>query len=214
MFKVDLHTHSIHSPDGGIGSEQYKHALSTGLVDYVAVTDHNSISFAKELQASFGDRVVIGEEIMTSVGEIIGLYLEEKIYPGLSPIDTIKLIKDQGGLVYIPHPLETFRHGLQIDVLEQIQDHIDIVEIGNGRALLQSKYAQILVWSNLNHLIGAASSDAHGRLGLGRTYTSVTEIPTRDSLLHLLQKGTPTINRPSLMALLYPKYNRLSKRFS
>ena len=214
MFKIDLHTHSKASPDGGINARQYEDALSTGLLDCIAITDHNRIDFAQEQSKRLGDKIIIGEEIMTSGGEIIGLFLKEKIPANLTPIDTIKLIKDQQGLVYIPHPLETFRHGLQINVLEEIIGLIDIVEVGNGRALNQSKYSQILVWSNLNHIIGAASSDAHGILGLGNTYTSVSEIPNRLNIKELLNKGTPIIKRPSLRALLYPKLNRLNKRLN
>ena len=214
MVKIDLHTHSTASPDGGISADQYEEAIIKGVVDMVAITDHNRIDFAKKLAKKFGDKIIVGEEILTTGGEIIGLYLEEKIPANLTPIDTIRLIKEQGGLVYIPHPLETFRNGLQINTLEEILDFIDIVEIGNGRAVFQSKYAQILVWSNLNHLAGAASSDAHGKHGLGHTYTSVSELPTKNNIKELLIKGTPILKRPTLRALLYPKYYRIIQRYS
>jgi predicted metal-dependent phosphoesterase TrpH len=212
MFKLDLHTHSTASPDGSISVKQYEDVIAKGVLDCVAITDHNRIDFAKKLFKSFGDKIIVGEEIMTANGEIIGLFLEEKIPANLTPIDTIRLIKDQGGLVYIPHPLETFRHGLQINIIEELVDYIDIIEIGNGRALFQYKYSQMLVWSNLNHIVGAASSDAHGKLGLGHTYTSIEELPTKYNLTKLLEKGTPILKRPSLRALLYPKINRLSKK--
>src|ERR1039457_5438980 len=104
MFKVDLHTHSPASPDGGISADQYIEAISTGVLDCVAITDHNRINFAKKLNHSVGDKIIIGEEIMTSGGEIIGLYRNEQVPANLTPIDTIRIIKDQGGLVYIPHP--------------------------------------------------------------------------------------------------------------
>ncbi len=84
--------------------------------------------------------------------------------------------------------LENTRKGLQINVLEEIVDYIDIVEIGNGRALLQSKYSQVLVWTNLNNLIGVASSDAHGKYGFGRTYTSIHDAPSRNNILSELAK--------------------------
>lgn len=214
MYKIDLHTHSSSSPDGGITAKQYEDIISSGVLDCIAITDHNRISLAKKMRELLGDRIIVGEEIMTLDGEIIGLYLEKKVPKNLTALDTVRLIKEQGGLVYIPHPLETFRHGLQIDVLEELVDFIDIVEVGNGRAVLQSKYSQILVWSNLNHLPTAASSDAHGKLGLGHTYTNVHELPTKDSLKSLLVKGTPIAQRPRLRALLYPKYHRLSKKFN
>ena len=214
MFKVDLHTHSTDSPDGGITSAQYRHALSTGLLDCIAITDHGSITFAEKLREEVGDKIIVGQEIMTSDGEIVGLYLKEKVPHRLTPIDAIKAVKEQDGLVYIPHPLESRRHGLQINILDELTDNIDIVEVGNGRSLLQYRYTQMLVWANLNHVAVAASSDAHGKSGLGHTYTSVSEIPTKNTLLKLLLGGTPIIKRPSVKALLYPKYNRVKSRYS
>src|SRR5580765_8441960 len=98
MFRVDLHTHSVASPDGGISADQYAHALSTGLLDVIAITDHNQIDFALNL-------------------------------------------KDQGGLVYIPHPFETVRKGLHPATLEELIDYVDVVEICNGRVLLQNRSA-------------------------------------------------------------------------
>ena len=86
MFKVDLHTHSSASHDGGISFEQYQLALSTGLLDAIAVTDHNSIETAQALHELLGDQIIVGEEIMTSQGEIIGLFLKQPIAPGQSAV--------------------------------------------------------------------------------------------------------------------------------
>ncbi len=212
MFKVDLHTHSIASPDGGITAEQYHHLLEKGVLDCIAVTDHNRIDFATRLHEQLGDRIIVGEEIMTNAGEIVGLFLQEPIQPGLAPLDTVRHIKDQGGLVYIPHPFETFRKGLHPAVMEDIIDFIDIVEVCNGRAFAQNRSSQTVVWTKLNHKIGAASSDAHGQRGIGRTYTRLSDMPSRDNLLKLLVTGTPITRRPSMRALLYPKLNRLRKK--
>jgi hypothetical protein len=212
MFKIDLHTHSSASQDGGITADQYAHVLSTSILDVIAVTDHNHIDFAVDLQQRFGDRVIVGEEIMSTGGEIIGLYLKKRIPPRLSPLETIKQIKEQGGIVYIPHPFESIRKGLHPRVMEELIDYLDIVEICNGRAFLQNRSAQAVVWAKLNHIVGAASSDAHGIRGLGRTYTDVTTLPDRDSLITLLGQGIPVTSRPSVRSLLYPKYHHLRRK--
>lgn len=212
MFKIDLHTHSSASKDGGITADQYAHAISTNVLDMIAVTDHNQIDFARHLQERFGDRVIVGEEIMSTGGEIIGLYLHKRVPPRLSPLETIKHIKDQGGIVYIPHPFESIRKGLHPGVMEELVKHLDIIEICNGRAFLQNRSAQALVWAKLNHVVGAASSDAHGVRGLGRTYTDVPELPSKQTLVELLAKGVPVTSRPSMRALLYPKYNHLRRK--
>lgn len=213
MFKVDLHTHSSHSPDGGISAAQYIKALETGLVDVVAVTDHNDASFALQLHRELGDRIIVGEEIMSTHGEIIGLYLNQTIPGGMSPQDTIRAIKEQGGIVYIPHPFETFRKGMDPHTLETVGGQVDILEVCNGRAFMQNRSAQAVVWARLNNTLGAASSDAHGFRGLGRTYSDLPELPTRDNILDLMPRAVLRTGHPSARALLYPKYNRFRKRF-
>lgn len=212
MYKIDLHTHSSASPDGGITAAQYQQALERGTIDVVAVTDHNSIALGQALQQQLGDRIIVGEEIMTTHGEIIGLYLEQAIPGGLSPEETIRQIKDQQGLVYIPHPFETVRKGVSPQTLEAIADYVDIIEVCNGRAFLQNRSAQTVVWARLNSVPAAASSDAHGIKGLGRTYTDIEDMPTRETLAGLLDKGVLRTGQPSIQALLYPKYHRLRKR--
>lgn len=212
MYKVDLHTHSSTSPDGGITPEQYQKALETGLLNAIAITDHNAITTALDLHNALGDAIIVGEEIMTTHGEIVGLYLTDLVPAGLSPHETVKRIKDQGGIVYIPHPFETFRKGMDPHTLEQIADFVDIIEVCNGRAFMQNRSAQAVVWARLNQKDSAASSDAHGYRGLGRTYSDLPEMPTRDNLLQILDRSVLRTQHPTVRALLYPKYHRLRKR--
>lgn len=211
-FKIDLHTHSTASPDGGITKEQYEQLLLTGVLDCVAITDHNRIDFALDLQQRLGDRVIVGEEIMSSAGEIIGLYLTSVIPAGLTPLETVRQIKDQGGIVYVPHPFETVRKGLHPSVLEELTDYIELVEVCNGRAFMQNRTAQAVVWAKLNYKPGIASSDAHGIHGIGRTYTELHEMPTQTTLLELTKTSVIRTGSPTVRSLLYPKYHRLRRK--
>lgn len=212
MFKVDLHTHSDASADGGITKHQYQQILNKGILDTVAITDHNTAEFALQMKEELGDQIIVGEEIMTSHGEIVGLYLSATIPGGLSPLDTIRRIKDQGGLVYIPHPFETIRKGMSPQALEEVADYVDIIEVCNGRAFMQNRSSQAVVWARLNQKVGAASSDAHGFKGVGRTFNSLAEIPAKETLVGLLDHGVLRTGTPSARALLYPKYHRLRKK--
>ena len=212
MYKIDLHSHSVVSPDGGITADQYAKILQSDKLDYIAVTDHNQIDFALGLQAQLGEQIIVGEEIMTSQGEIVGLYLKELIMPGQTARQTAEAIKAQGGVVYIPHPFETFRKGMHPSVLESIAELVDIIEVCNGRAFLQNRGSQAVVWSRLNNVAGAASSDAHGHAGLGNTFTIVAEPPTPETIASLVQAGTPRTKTPTVRALLYPKYHRARKK--
>lgn len=212
MFRIDLHTHSVASPDGGITLKQYKKILEAGILDCIAITDHNRIDFATQAKSILGERIIVGEEIMTSLGEIVGLFLDEPIKPGMSPEETIQAIREQNGVVYIPHPFETIRKGLHPATLELIQNDVDVLEVCNGRAFLQDHSQQALVWAKLNKVSSAASSDAHGVVGLGRSFTILNQIPSRDTLISLLKNGTLQTKRPRVRGLLYPKYHTIRKK--
>src|SRR5690606_3298386 len=98
-------------------------------IDIVGITDHNEIKGAQEFKKfleKFGIKVIVGEEIFSSKGEIIGLFLSEKIEPGMSPRDTMLEIKKQGGLVYIPHPYDEKRYKTVL-AEEEIEKNSDLI---------------------------------------------------------------------------------------
>lgn len=211
-YKIDLHTHSVASPDGSLTAEHYRQALEQGKLDCVAVTDHNTIDFAVALQKELGKaKVIVGEEITTTQGEIIGLYLKKVVPAGLTPAQTVAAIRQQGGLVYVPHPFETVRKGLTMHSLEKIADDVDIIEICNGRAVFQNCAALAATWAVAHAKPGAASSDAHGNIGWCRTYSVISHPPTQRTLPQLLAHASHAAAFPGVRALLYPKFNRLRK---
>lgn len=109
---------------------------------------HNSIAGAleaREIAARICPdlRIIVGEEVKSSAGDIIGLFLEEEIPKGLSPLDTVKRIKDQGGLVSIPHPFDRIRRGpLPKWALEEVAPHAHFVEVLNARTVLPADLAR------------------------------------------------------------------------
>jgi len=211
-IKVDLHTHSVASPDGGLKAEEYGRLLTDRSFDALAVTDHNTIKLAHSLHSSLGERLIIGEEITTTEGEIIGLFLSRVIPPQQTARATAEAIKAQGGLVYVPHPFETLRNGLAADSLQSIVDLVDIIEVHNGRAVFQNRGPAAATWARLNRKVMAASSDAHGAKGLGSTYQVLSKLPTSQNLVAELATARLVTNRPPLYTLLYPKLHRLRRR--
>ncbi len=208
-MKIDLHTHSEASKDGGISPEQYAKVLQDEILDCIAITDHDRIDFALGMQKALGpENIIVGQEITTTQGEIIGLFLKEPVEPGLNAQNTIDAIKAQGGLVYIPHPFETVRKGMKADLLTALRDDIDIVEAHNGRAFFQNFSKEANNWADTNGSVKAASSDAHGVAGLGFTYTYIDELPTADNLVALLKNGNLISKRPPIWTLALPKFNR------
>lgn len=213
MFKVDLHTHSVASPDGALNLNHYKKMLEKGKLDCVAVTDHNTVERALKIQKELGaDKIIVGEEINTSEGEIIGLYLTKTVPPKLTAAQTIQQIHDQKGLVYIPHPFETVRKGVSLKTLDDVAKNVDLIEIYNGRSIFQDKSLLAIEWSVKHKVPGAASSDSHGYSGWGRTYTILKEMPTKANLARLIAEAKYQRAFPGLIAVVYPKVNRIRKK--
>lgn len=208
MPKVDLHTHSQASPDGSLCAEDYATMLESGMLDYIAITDHDQIDFAVTLQKQLGEQIIVGEEITTTDGEIVGLYLREVVPAGLSAAETVQRIHAQGGLVYVPHPFETVRKGITMETLDTIAAEVDIVEIYNGRTL-QDQGDKAAAWVVAHKVAGAASSDAHGKRGWGNTYSTLAEVPSRENLVKILRTATYATRSVGLFGRLYPKLNRL-----
>lgn len=213
-IKIDLHTHSVASPDGALTLDDYRNMLQTGRLNYIAITDHNTIDYALRIQAGLGrlgERIIIGEEVKTTGGEIIGLYLQEAVPKAMDPEETVRAIRRQGGLVCIPHPFETVRSGMSLEVLDSIADSVDIVEVHNGRAIFQNFSKKAYAWAAKYNCRGVASSDSHGPSGWGRTYTRIAAEPTRETLVQLLHDCQYVTGFPGVHGVLYPKLNRFRK---
>ncbi|HWG82632.1 MAG TPA: PHP-associated domain-containing protein, partial [Gaiellales bacterium] len=139
------------------------------------VTDHNEISGA--LEAAALDRpitVIVGEEVKTSQGEVIGLFLREKIERGLPMADTIAEIHRQGGLVLMPHPFDRLHTIPSAATLHRLLDEIDIFEVYNSRLMFDTFNDDALRFATKYNLVQSAGSDAHVLQGIG---TAINRIP-------------------------------------
>lgn len=214
MHKIDLHTHSEASADGGLTLLQYEQKIHNGSLQQIAITDHNRIDFAVQAHKKLGDVIIVGEEIMTTEGEVIGLFLRKLIEPYKSLQETVLAIKNQGGIVYIPHPFETMRSGVSEESLEKITDQVDIIEVYNGRAMQRTAQAKALAWAKAQEVAAAASSDAHGGSGWGRTYTSCEYNCTSDTIVDELSRGQLMCKDVGMIGRLYPTLHRTRKKIT
>lgn len=211
MLKIDLHTHSILSHDGGISLKGYQQIIKKKVLDYIAITDHNQIEFAQIARKKLGPQIIVGEEILTQDGEIIGLFLKQKIKAHQPLKNTIAQIKKQKGLVYIPHPLETWRHGVGLGLVSKHTESIDIIEIFNARSLV-SQRKMLQKFSCSNNLSFASSSDAHCQLGIGSAYSFVKNPPNSKNLTNQLKNGRLSATKATPVSLLCPTLNKLKKK--
>lgn len=189
MVRFDCHVHTVRSHDAIITTRQIERALH-GKVDVIAVTDHNSITMALEARRLFGVRIIIGEEINTGEGEVVGLFLDERIKPGRGLERTLKEIKAQGGFSYLPHLFDDRRRA-QTDVVmvNNLLNLVDAVEVFNARTTYRAN-EKAVNYANGRGLLMCAGSDAHVFYEIGRGVTILDEIP-RDAehLRHLFRKA-------------------------
>ncbi len=192
-LRVDLHVHTRFSRDSATPLDRLvARCIETGL-DCIAVTDHNTIEGALEVQRIAPFRVIVGEEIKSRGGEIIGLFLSEPIPRDLSSLETVERIRKQGGLVAIPHPFDHFRRSvIDAQALQEVLPHVDIVEGFNARNTFQRDNRTAQKLAHEHGLLTSAVSDAHTLVELGRTYVEVPDFDgTSQGLRDALAQGTP-----------------------
>ena len=182
-----MHGHTRWSGDCRLDLPELERAAARAGLDAVCITDHNEVAGAQALAARGHLRVVVGEEVRTSEGEIIGLFLAERIPPRLSPAETVAAIKAQGGLVYLPHPRDRFRGSrLSAAALEAILPAVDILEVFNARNLLAGDNVRARALARRHGLRMGAGSDFHTAGEVGRAYLDLPEFRTPAELLGLL----------------------------
>ncbi len=189
-MRIDLHVHTAYSEDCWIPLEAVMKAVSRSRVDAIAVMDHNEIEGALRLAEMAPFPVIVGEEISSSHGEIAGLFLQEWIQPGLSMEETIARVREQGGLVYISHPLaRDVPSALGRENLRAIIEEVDILEGFNARILCQADNLAAQEIARQRGIPLAAGSDAHFAREIGRAGVEVDDFATPQELLQALQQG-------------------------
>ena len=190
--KVDMHMHSERSPDSRMRpAEQARRIKETGL-DVVCATDHNTIEGGLRLrEVADGFRVIVGSEILSRDGEIIGLFLERDVPPRLPAEETIARIRDQGGVVSIPHPFSRNRlNHIRGPVLERIRASIDAIEVFNAREALTSDNLRAAQYASEHRIAGAVASDAHRPAEIGSAWLEMDDFADRDGFVAALRGGT------------------------
>jgi predicted metal-dependent phosphoesterase TrpH len=183
LWNVDLHSHTKWSKDCLTEFEEIITIAKKRGIDRIAITDHNTADGAIAMQKIAPDLVIVGEEIMTNQGEILAYYVRESIPAGLSPMETIKRLRDQGAVISVSHPYDRLRKGAwEEDQLLQIIEHVDAIEIYNARCIFPVDNDKALKFAQEHHLCGTAGSDAHTRIEYGRAMTRLRPFQNADEM--------------------------------
>jgi len=204
LIDVDLHMHTDHSHDCATPAEVLLARAQAQGLGAIAVTDHNEISGALEASALAQDggvKVIVGEEIKTAgQGEVIGLFIREKIPRDLSLKETVAEIKRQGGLVYVPHPFDRIHSVPDYQHLLTILDDVDAIEVFNPRVAIGAFNDEAVRFAAKYRIVAGAGSDSHVAQGLGSVRIRMRDFDGPKEFLQSL-RDADILTRPS--SLLY-----------
>ncbi len=195
-IRVDMHCHTRLSKDSLNDPVRLVQVAAERGLDALCVTDHNGLANALALARTPGlpVRVIPSEEVKTTEGEIIGYFLCELVPRGLTPEDTARRIREQGGLVCVPHPFDSMRTAsrLRTDALVRLVEAglVDIIEVFNARSVNPDDNRAAMQFARRYGLAESAGSDAHTLVEVGRAYVSVPPFDTAQEFLDALRAGT------------------------
>jgi predicted metal-dependent phosphoesterase TrpH len=212
-IRVDMHTHCEASRDSRTPVRVQAARIKEVGLDVVCATDHDTIEGALRLrELADGYRIVVGEEVSSADGDLIGLFLERPVPPGLSGEETIARIREQGGLVCVPHPFSRNRRfRIRRAALERLWPHVDCVETFNAREAFAQDNRRAAAFAAERAIPAALGSDAHTPWELGRAYLEMDDFADATGFLAALRGGAPHGTLAGLGVHVRTRYDRLRK---
>jgi hypothetical protein len=213
FLSVDFHTHTVTSKDSLTSAEQLVRACHRLGLDRIVVTDHNTITGARATQALDPELVIVGEEIMTTRGEILAAYVCEEVPPRLSPQETILRLRGQGAFVSVSHPFDAWRSGAwQLYDLLEIVPMVDAIETFNARCMKPGANRLAAAFSRAYGLAGTAGSDAHAAFELGTARVILPQFTGPDELRKVIGQGKVHGRLSPLWVHFVSRYASLRKK--
>ncbi|HYK69911.1 MAG TPA: PHP domain-containing protein [Streptosporangiaceae bacterium] len=195
LIRVDCHLHTALSGDAVTTIDELAERVEQERLDVVFITDHNVTAAAVEAaERGIGARVIVGEEIRTTDGDVIGLFLTERIPYVLPLAEAIGKIRERGGLIYLPHPYDPGRSTIKPAISERLcaEGIADVVEVFNAKIEDQEHNVQAAKLAARYDLPGGAGSDAHDPEGIGAAYLEMPDFDGPADFLAALRQATIT----------------------
>ena len=184
-------------------------------INCLGIADHNTIAGAKKMKEIAPFSIIVGEEILTLDGEVIGFFLSQEIPSKLSMKETVAQIKAQNGLVCIPHPYDRLRMSVFRDqVFDDIMNDVDIIEAFNARSLSAGSSTRARQLAQKYGKPASAGSDAHTLPEIGNAYVEMPDFNGKEEFLASLAKGKISGNKSNPTAHFVSTWNRLKNRLS
>jgi predicted metal-dependent phosphoesterase TrpH len=214
-LKADLHIHTEYSMDCVIPLDQLIERCLEMEINCVAIADHGTVEGALILKKKAPFSVIVAEEILTTDGEIMGMFLQETIPSGITVSEAISRIRAQNGLICVPHPFDMFRQSaLGRKVLKKIVSQVDIIEVFNARILPFQNQNNTVTFAEKNSLSKSAGSDSHTLPEIGNAYVEMPEFSGKDDFLKALAQGKIFGHKTNPLVHFASLKNRITKRFN
>ncbi|HET7142829.1 MAG TPA: PHP-associated domain-containing protein [Anaerolineales bacterium] len=195
-ISLEFHCHTRVSKDSLTRPADLVFAARRKGIDRVIITDHNSIAGAREARTIDPELIIIGEEIMTSKGEILAAFVQEHIPADLTPQETIRRLKEQGAFISVSHPFDQLRKGgwKENDLLE-ILPFVDAIEIYNSRCMFPRFNNRASEFAKQHNVAGTVGSDAHAAFELGRSLLYVDQFTSPQELRQVIRGAKMKLKR-------------------
>ena len=214
MIKADLHIHTRYSMDCHTPLDKIIQRCQALGIHCIAIADHGTAEGALEMQKIAPFKVIVAQEILTTHGEIMGMFLKETIPSGISPQEAVKRIHEQGGLVNIPHPFETIRgSALKDGMMDEIASEIDLIEVLNARSPFGRVRRKSEAFAAKHGIPGGAGSDAHRVSEIGNVFIEMPDFNSKEEFLNALVQGKIGGKRSGWFVHIYTMWDKARSAF-
>jgi predicted metal-dependent phosphoesterase TrpH len=191
---VEFHSHTHASKDSLTSPADLIAAARRKGIDRLIITDHNTIAGAQAARALDPELVIVGEEIMTTHGEILAAFVTQEVPPHLSPVETIRRLRDQEAFISVSHPFDRFRSGAwkEEDLLD-ILPQVDAIEVYNSRCMFPSFNRAAKKFAEEHNIPGTVGSDAHAAFEAGRSLLLLEQFEGPDEMRKVIRRGIPQV---------------------
>jgi len=214
-LKADLHIHTKYSMDCQTPLDKIIGRCQELGINCIAIADHGTTEGALKMQQLAPPfKVIVAEEILTTQGEIMGMFLKETVKSDpdsrITPQEAVRRIREQGGLVNIPHPFETIRgSALKDKFIDEIAGDIDLMEVLNSRSPFPANSNKARAFAEKHGIPGSAGSDAHTVNEIGNAYIEIPDFNNKDEFLKALAQGKIQGHRSGIFVHFFSVWARV-----
>lgn len=215
MWRIEFHCHTVFSKDSLMPPQKLVDVCRRKGIDRVIVTDHNTIAGARAAQALDSERIIVGEEIMTTRGELLAAFVAREVPAGLSPQEAIRRLRDQNAFISVSHPFDEMRSGgwKESDLLE-ILASVDAIEVFNSRCMKRSFNQRAMEFAEKHGVAGTVGSDAHAAFELGRSLVLLEPFQGADGMRKIIRDAKHQVRWSPAWVHLTSRYATLRKKLN